>query len=48
MKLIVTYVVIFIIAVLLPLLICELNHDELVAEVITFDDITQIDNVSEE
>lgn len=48
MKQFITYVVIFLIATLLPLLICELSHDELVAEVITFDDITQIDNVSEE
>ena len=37
MKKFVTYVVILAITILLPIIMCELNHDELVAEVLTFD-----------
>jgi hypothetical protein len=36
MKKFVAYVVVVIIAILLPLLICEITHDELVTDIVTF------------
>jgi hypothetical protein len=42
MKLIITLVAILIVTISLPLVICEINHDELVAEYVVFEQPTNI------